>query len=251
MAVRMPLLVGATVVAFLALGGGGAVAGGGHGTKEHPIALHHAASVGGEWQMTVLSVTPNAEQAFGAGESCTGNLSHCTVTDVAPPAGADGYMIGVSLRYLGAGSSSTETVVIIAIGSHNVPYPGQDCDRSGLVEGVAVSGRCRESLLRHRVQRCDDATSFCEDDSQYVSAKPQLAQPQHRQPSVVRPPLVATPPRLRRLTRSDRKDPGRPNRIRRERRSRKLLPLPRRRFGDHSSRVSVCRPSSHQMKHLD
>jgi hypothetical protein len=138
MAIRIPFLLGATVVASLVLGCAGALADAGPGTQEHPIALHHPASVGGEWQMTVLSVTPNAEQAFGAGESCTGNPVHCSAIHVTPPAGAEGYMIGVSLRYLGAGSSSTETVVIIAIGSHDFPYPGQDCDRSDLVEGLAV-----------------------------------------------------------------------------------------------------------------
>ena len=126
MAIRILLLFGATVVASLVFGITDADAGGGSGTQERPIALHHAASVGQEWQMTVLSVTPNAEQAFGTGESCTGHPVRCTITHSAPPPGAEGYMIGVSLRYLGAGSSSTESVVIIAIGSHSAPYPAAE-----------------------------------------------------------------------------------------------------------------------------
>ena len=68
-------------------------------------------------------------------------------------------MIAVSLRYLGAGSSSTETVVIIAIGSHDAPYPGQDCDRSDLVEGVAVfSGQAATGKVCFAIESDDAAT---------------------------------------------------------------------------------------------
>ena len=161
MAIRILLLFGATVVASLVFGITDADTGGGSGTQERPIALHHAASVGQEWQMTVLSVTPNAEQAFGTGESCCRATPCVAPSPTRPlPPGAEGYMIGVSLRYLGAGSSSTETVVIIAIGSHSAPYPGQNCDRSDLVEGVTVfrtkllPGKCASSSHPTMRRRC-------------------------------------------------------------------------------------------------
>ena len=135
--------------------------------------------------MTVLSVTPNAEQAFGAGESCTGNPVHCTVSNVTPPAGAEGYMIGVSLRYVGAGSSSTETVVIIAIGSHDAPYPGQGCDRSDLVEGLAVfSGQAATGKVCF-VIASNDATTL----RLFVKTTPNTFQ---RSPSLLNPNIGTT-----------------------------------------------------------
>jgi hypothetical protein len=72
--------------------------------------------------MKVLSVTANADHAFGTS---------------APP-GEEDYLVGVTLRYVGAGSDTTESVIINAIGSHDFAYPAQDCDRSDLVEGTSV-----------------------------------------------------------------------------------------------------------------
>ena len=94
-------------------------------------------------------------------------------------------MIGVSLRYLGAGSSSTESVVIIAIGSHDAAYPGQDCDRSGLVEGLVVfSGQAATGKVCF-VIASNDATTL----RLFVKTTPNTFQ---RSPSLLNPNIGKT-----------------------------------------------------------
>jgi hypothetical protein len=94
----------------------------GPGSRSQPIALGHAAAIGGGWRLRVVHVTRNANQEVAAASK---KLCAAGVCDSPPPRGAQDFMVFVVLTYAGGGKSDAGALVangIRAIGRHGASY---------------------------------------------------------------------------------------------------------------------------------
>jgi hypothetical protein len=83
---------------------------GGAGSRHDPIPLGHSASIGAGWLVKVDKVTPNADRLFRKNP---------------PPAGAQNYLILVTLTYRGGGKDDAGQIVnfiLRAVGAHGASY---------------------------------------------------------------------------------------------------------------------------------
>lgn len=131
------------------------------GDRSHPVALGRPMRLAGSWRLKITSVTRNADSVVTryvdarlGGTKPNGPLSP----------GAQYVMVGVSLEYVGGGSSSFTNIGprIHVIGKHNAPYdtyciPPHAINGSGLNEDV-FSGHTLTGNICFEVAKNDVTT---------------------------------------------------------------------------------------------
>lgn len=126
------------------------------GDRSRPVPLRAPMRLSGQWRMSVRSVVLDADHVISnRTDSQTG------LKDQGPPSpGAQYVMIGVSLQYVGGGSSSPEGFLprIRAMGKHNAPYEAHCIPPAEVTDQDVFSGQTVTGNLCFEVAQNDVRT---------------------------------------------------------------------------------------------